>query len=1395
MNNLIPLRDFTAERIPADAIIAKNVFSDLEAINPLAERSVIGSTTSPTFDPDIEKANQRAKSVQEPLYDFSLAENIRYQGGSEFSRLTPTADLEREYSMLKGGRWARKFSEFRDNFDYAFAGNYESMGASINAAEDELVGMNFDKIWEAISTDNITDSAYKKTQRDRIREVTQPFYKYYAQGEAPIYSPEGMLGDLVPSIGFAAGGGAAMATDMIGAGIIKASIATGVGAIAVAALYGVGAPALTNDWLRDKIGERAADIMLGYLTSAGATAILGGIGNGALKSGAKGIDDVVKGAQNINKESANIYKAIVESTDNIAGMGDNIIKGGSNASTQMGKAFDVLKGKAATLNKKTIGTQIAGHLALGYLTSGGEAAMEATNAQADYIDERYNEIVQGENRIPTEQELADIKEESKGVLGSVNKWNRAILTVSNAIGMRGLLSDPLRNNFIKQIPFIFGEDVTGGFSTKKELFKYAKNWLVDAGKEAAEEMSQFGITEGAKEYYEKELEKRDNIDALVDGLLGAVSSEGLYEGLLGGLTGGGMTVFRAGSQVITKNKEDSWQKALFGYDNESVNKVAENLQKQLMSLKGIFDVSNTKDMKDTNNQKLQQDIHDKSFNLLYSLYESGQGSKMGLILDNLSQSMSEEQIKNIYGGNKDSVTGKSVSQLSPEETQAYFRGVVKKYDKEAKQLATDIFNIGEYFVDPFSLSTMEKLADNSFMTKLFKDKKSRELGYDITGTYKETAFKKKQLNAFAKDQVKIAARRMFMARMYKQDFDSSLEQLKAYEEKHKDTNLFQKITIDGKTQSLLDFVTPHQWGTDEFNTMIDDRIKALETTAKVTETVGNKVASEGLAEMDNEQATKEKEELEGLRSLKSRVIKHGSLENMLFKEAISMFELDSLDDDLAAEFRKYEEDLDKSVKEVLDNRDVFESIKNAYANGKINRNKLSNKAKDYLKKYFNKDKVGEVTNEEIIEFYQKRMAYADPQYTRLLIEKQENDIKDLKEQARKIYEEKGIFGRESKNLKGQDDPKRVEEFQNNLLRANTVLLGLSNIKNFKQSLIVTEQFEQKKNDPSYKKQYLVNMFEIYDKHTKKKDDNNTNKVNATKGVDKYIQPGDGGRESLKRYTISERGIFYKNDKGEEVPISTSPTDFTKLKNHIEGTDAEGLKAFTEFEKDQKKIRDEKITKLQEEIKNLESQEEISITKTIKKNKLSTDKLPDYVKEQIERDVETADRLGITDQILQLSFESLVAAQVVSKIKDLSNDVIDGETGRDIVRSVRTYYQIPSQNDATEFKTWQEEIAKETVFPESTEPNPLAILLKQEAIETTRKEYNDAIEEYKTKNTNIALIAQRLEDFDKFEDEVLKSAQNDVPLYSLPDDFTERLSAKSLTFIETLVGLGVATVEC
>lgn len=1182
MNNLIPLRDFTAERIPADAIIAKNVFSDLEAINPLAERSVMGSTTSPTFDPDIEKANQRAKSVQEPLYDFSLAENIRYQGGSEFSRLTPTADLEREYSMLKGGRWARKWSEFTDNFDYSFIGRYESMGASINAAEDELVGLNFDKIWGALSTENITDSAYKKTQRDRIREVTQPFYRYYDQGEAPIYSPEGMLGDLVPSLGFAAGGAAGMATDLIGSTIIRSAIATGVGAIAVGALYGVGAPALTNDFLRDKIGERSADIMLGYLTSAGATAILGGIGNGALKGGVKGIDEAVKATQLANKESANIYKAIVESADDVIGMGDNIISGGSKASNQMGAAFKVLRDKASMLNKKTIGAQITGHLALGYLTSGGEAAMEATNAQADYIDERYNEIVQGENRIPTEKELADIKEESKGVLGSVNKWNRVVLTVSNAIGMRGILADPLKDGFIKMMPIMFKDNIAGDFTTKKALWKLTKDWLVDSSKEGLEEMSQFGITEGAKEYYEKELEDRDFVSTLTDGVLGAVSSEGLYEGLLGAITGGGMTAFRTGKQLAFKSKEDTWQKALFGYDNKSVNAVADNLNKQFKNLKSIFDASNTTglDGEKLDSKTVQSIVQDKSFNLLYSLYEAGLGSKVGLILDGLSSSMDAEHIQKFYGDLTDPKTNTKVSQLNEEQTKAFFYDQVRKYDKEAKQLATDVFNIGEYFADPFSLSTMEKLAENSIMTKLFRDKVKREQGNDITGTYKDTAFQKRQLNIFAKDQVKIAARRMFMARKYQKEFDSSLETLKQYHEKHPNTNLFQKITINGQEQSILDFVTPHEWGSTEFTTMIDNRITELEAQIASSKALSEGVASDSIEGITEETNVAETKELDGLKNLKTRIAKYGNLEDMLMKEAMSMFELDSLDNDLASEFRKYEEDLDNDIREVQDNAAIYEVLRDVFVTKKLNKNSLGRKGvKEYLNSILGDD-YKKFSDDEIRLKIGFALAVADNKDAWLAQRKLANE--DRKNKALDFYKEKGSYSRKS------EDPKRIAEYQENVIRAYAVLNGLSNIKNSKQALVVTEQFEQKKNDPSYKKQYLANMFKIYEDSVKKKENNRTNKEDAAKGVTKYIQPGDNNRTSLSRYTISERGIFYKNDKGEEVPVSNSPTDFTKLEAHIKGTDAEGLKAFEEFEKDQRKERGEKIAKLEEEIKNLES---------------------------------------------------------------------------------------------------------------------------------------------------------------------------------------------------------------
>lgn len=1191
MNNLIPLRDFTAERIPADAIVARNIFSDLEAINPLVTRFSAPDPSIPMVNPDIEMANKKAKSVQAPLYDFSLAQNIRYQGGTPFTKSIPVRELEKEYATVKGGRWARKFSEMTDNFTSSFTDHFESTGHSINAAEDELMNMNFDEVLSSIANDNITDSAYRKAQRDRIREVTQPFYRYYEIGEAPIYSPEGMLGDIVPSIGYAAGSGAAMMSEVAGGLAIRALATTGVGAIALAALYGVGAPLLTNDYLRDKLGERNADIMLGYMTLAGGSALLGGISAGALKGGVKGIQEIGTATKLANKESANLYKAIVESADDVVMGADDILKGGNAASKQMGKAFDVLKGKAATLNKKVIGAQIGGHLLLGYLTSGGEAAMEATNAQLDYIDEQYNKIVRGENRIPTKEELAEIKEESKGVLESTNRWNRVILTISNAIGMRGILSSPITNNGIRNLPIAFRDDIVGDFTTKKALWKITKDWIADSGKEGIEEMSQFGISEGAKEYYEKELEERDFISTITDGALNAVSSEGLYEGLLGALVGGGMTALRTGKQVIFKSKDETWQKALFGYDNASVDAVAKNLNEQFKNLKAIFDVSNAKSLDAaTSNSEIQRELQNKTFDLLYALYESGQGSKMGLILDNLVDSMSEDSIKKLYGNAIDPKTNKRVSQLEEGEAKAYFMGVVREYDKEAKQLATDIFNIGEYFADPFSLSTMEKLADSSFMTKLFKDKKKREQGFDITGTYAETAFKKKQLNQFAKDQVKVAARRMFMARRYKDAFDGTLKDLKQYVEENPNSELISKITINGKTQSLLDFITPNQYGNEEFMNMLDNRIKEIEAV----QTLSDEIGTDTNVELGREQSEEEIRELEGLKGLKNKLSKYSGIEDMLYKEMVSFFELESLDKNLADQFRMYQDKLDRNIKEINDNAKIFETLNDIFITKTKNKRSLNSaKVRDYLNKILGGD-YKDFTDADIRK--KLEVLFAIEGNRDALLEAKRKQYDDQINEAKAKYESTGAFERK------RDNPNVVASFQNNLIRSHKAIVGLDNIKKYKQSLVVTEQFESKKDDPEYKKQYLINMFEIYDKHIQKLNKTSENKVNAAKGVDKFIQPGDGGRKSLERYTISEKGIFYKQDDGSSFEVSTSPTDFTKLEAHIRNN-AGDTKEFDKFKKEQEEKRDTRIEIQQKEIDELN------------KKKLFT---PDITKEDIDK---------------------------------------------------------------------------------------------------------------------------------------------------------------------------------
>jgi hypothetical protein len=94
--------------------------------------------------------------------------------------------------------------------------------------------------------------------------------------------------------------------------------------------------------------------------------------------------------------------------------------------------------------------------------------------------------------------------------------------------------------------------------------------------------------------------------------------------------------------------------------------------------------------------------------------------------------------------------------------------------------------------------------------------------------------------------------------------------------------------------------------------------------------------------------------------------------------------------------------------------------------------------------------------------------------------------------------------------------------------------------------------------------------------------------------------------------------------------------------------------------------------------------------------------PEWLKSNIDNYYNEAKNLGIIDKIEKLSAEGKTRKQVVNELSELKNN----DHAPELVYSVRSKLGIPTQEDATEFKKWQEEWNKKN------EPEILSTAIKQ-----------------------------------------------------------------------------------
>lgn len=91
-------------------------------------------------------------------------------------------------------------------------------------------------------------------------------------------------------------------------------------------------------------------------------------------------------------------------------------------------------------------------------------------------------------------------------------------------------------------------------------------------------------------------------------------------------------------------------------------------------------------------------------------------------------------------------------------------------------------------------------------------------------------------------------------------------------------------------------------------------------------------------------------------------------------------------------------------------------------------------------------------------------------------------------------------------------------------------------------------------------------------------------------------------------------------------------------------------------------------------------------------------IPDYIREEIERNYASAERAGIVGDIEHLSYaDRLTAAEVATRLGSRLPHSAD-VTGKDIVRSVRVRLGVPSQDDPAEFEAARNQYFQQSAIP-------------------------------------------------------------------------------------------------
>lgn len=763
---------------------------------------VANTYTTPTKDPFQSLLTYKSATNNSPEFSYSSILDERYSGKEVYS---PQKDTEFIYAENQGtlGRLGRRLDQAFDNLNYTFVNGYIGLGKSFEDWQDGSKG--FGKAFMEGYINFTSQDAALDMDRDLYKK---PIYqsREFAKNPDAFWSLEGALGSGVESLGYMGGAIAQIAVDnMIGAAIREITVAAvaaapltyGASLLAPAAIFGSQALVL-NDSVRKVIGEDFANMYLGMMVSGDIAAVGGRI----LKPGlAAEVRNAFK-LSNIRNIKTSLYE--------VAKAQANFTRAGTLADTtgELTRAAKTYN----TINKiKDLGV----FATRAWLSSGGEAAIEALHAQKEFIEERVSDFVSKNGYMPEGQELESIKSLSNRVSNDVNEYNRMLLSITNGFALKSFFESPLKG-FISRFPLALeGGKVISKYSGKKALANYFLKTGQQSLVEGMEEANQYVISSGVKDYYRQNSKDRQWVESLREGLAAAYTTrEGLYEGFVGALFGGGThTVASVNNGIKTLRQKKGFMSGFTGFDKEHIDKVVTTLNELIIDSKKTNTslqetlANGLKDKKSI--AQIKQQIERNNFRLMYSLYKNGLSDKFNKIADDIFSELTNNSIEQLYEGVSFEHSGKeyTLGQL-PQDTRESLVESFKTQQKEilindAKSIANKVTLATKLFNDPYT---------ENYLTKLFSKNKTdnRQNRIDMANLFENSVYA------------------MYHLEKQNLDFEKMIEDLKeGYSGKvNKNSLLFKVIeeTDDGKL-TILDFITTSKDGFNMYSDYVDQTIE------------------------------------------------------------------------------------------------------------------------------------------------------------------------------------------------------------------------------------------------------------------------------------------------------------------------------------------------------------------------------------------------------------------------------------------------------------------------------------------------------------------------------------------------------------------------------------------